>query len=134
MTDALCSEINHQKYYSGEFDIEWGDTIKEDTHDFKKAEMEGFRTWLKENNYDWEDPKLSLGYIKIGQVDLKTSFNNDKFLQIYEEMKNNLNIKNIAVGSKNVVTNDFPYTLESSDWKQIQLEGLKKGYESHSLR
>jgi hypothetical protein len=134
MTDALCSEINHQKYYSGEFDIEWGDTIKEDTHDFKKAEMEGFRTWLKENNYDWEDPKLSLGYIKIGQIDLKTSFNNDKFLQIYEEMKNNLNIKNIAVGSKNVVTNDFPYTLESSDWKQIQLEGLKKGYESHSLR
>jgi hypothetical protein len=134
MTDALCSEINHQKYYSGEFDIEWGDTIKEDTHDFKKAEMEGFRTWLKENNYDWEDPKLSLGYIKIGQVDLKTSFNNDKFLQIYEEMKNNLNIKNIGVGSKNVVTNDFPYTLESSDWKQIQLEGLKKGYESHSLR
>ena len=53
MTDALCSEINHQKYYSGEFDIEWGDTIKEDTHDFKKAEMEGFRTWLKENNYDY---------------------------------------------------------------------------------
>ncbi len=24
MTEAMCSEINHQKYYSGEFDIEWG--------------------------------------------------------------------------------------------------------------
>ena len=29
MTEALCSEINHQKFYSGEFDIEWGQTITE---------------------------------------------------------------------------------------------------------
>ena len=47
MTDALCSEINHQKYYSGEFDIEWGQTITEQTHDFKKQEMEEYRAWLK---------------------------------------------------------------------------------------
>ena len=63
MTEAMCSEINHQKYYSGEFDIEWGDTITEETHTFKKKEIENFKKWLKENNYDWEDPKLSLGYI-----------------------------------------------------------------------
>ena len=36
MTDALCSEINHQKYYSGEFDIEWGRTITEKLYEFKK--------------------------------------------------------------------------------------------------
>ena len=56
MTEALCSEINHQKYYSGEFDIEWGQTITETTHEFKKQEMDEYRAWLKENNYDWEDP------------------------------------------------------------------------------
>ena len=38
--------INHQKYYSGEFDIEWGQTITEDDN-FKKEEMNTFRTWLK---------------------------------------------------------------------------------------
>ena len=134
MTDALCSAINHQKYYSGEFDIEWGDTIIEDTHEFKKAEMEDFRVWLKENNYDWEDPKLSLGYIKIGQIDLQTCFNNKNFTAIYNDMKNNLNIKNITVTDKEPVENDFPYTLESSDWKQIQMEELKTGYESRSMR
>ena len=135
MTEALCSAINHQKYYTGEFDIEWGDTITEDTHVFKKGEMQGFRSWLKENNYDWEDPKLSLGYIKIGQVDLKTSFQKkNKFTDIYEEMKNNLNIRNITVTDKENVSNDFPYTLESSDWKQIQLKELKRGYESRSMR
>ena len=134
MTEALCSEINHQKYYSGEFDIEWGNTITEAKHDFKKREMEGFRTWLKENDYDWEDPKLALGYIKIGQVDLETSFQNRPFELIYEIMKDNLNIKNITIRGVGIHQNNFPYTLESNDWKQIQIEGLKRGYESRSMR
>ena len=134
MTEALCSEINHQKYYSGEFDIEWGNTITEAKHDFKKQEMEGFRTWLKNNNYDWEDPKLALGYIKIGQVDLETSFQNRPFKSIYEVMKDNLNIKNITIRGVGIHQNDFPYTLESDDWKQIQMEGLRQGYESRSMR
>jgi len=134
MTEALCSEINHQKYYSGEFDIEWGNTITEAKHNFKKQEMEGFRTWLKENDYDWEDPKLALGYIKIGQVDLETSFQNRPFELIYEIMKDNLNIKNITIRGVGIHQNDFPYTLESDDWKQIQMEGLRKGYESRSMR
>jgi len=134
MTDALCSAINHQKYYSGEFDIEWGDTITENTHGFKKEEMEGYRAWLKDNKYDWEDPKLSLGYIKLGEIDLETSFQNSPFTGIYEEMKDNLNIKNITVQGKNIIANDFPYTLDSNDWKQIQMEELKRGYESRSMR
>ena len=134
MDEATCSEINHQKYYSGEFDIEWGDTITESTHDFKKEEVDGFRKWLKENDYDWEDPKLALGYIKIGQVDLETSFQNRPFKLIYETMKDNLNIKNITIRGVGIHQNDFPYTLESNDWKQIQIEGLKRGYESRSMR
>jgi len=134
MTEALCSEINHQKYYSGEFDIEWGNTITEAKHDFKKREVEGFRMWLKDNGYDWEDPKLALGYIKIGQVDLETSFQNRPFKLIYEIMKDNLNIKNITIRGVGIHQNDFPYTLESDDWKQIQMEGLRKGYESRSMR
>jgi hypothetical protein len=29
--------------------------------------------------YDWNDPQLALGYIKIGQVDLVNSFGTDNF-------------------------------------------------------
>ena len=135
MTDALCSEINHQKYYSGEFDIEWGQTITEQTHDFKKREMDEYRAWLKENNYDWEDPKLSLGYIKIGQVDLQRTFGaSATFKEIYETMSSNLNITSIKTMSNRTIECEYPYSLDSDDWKQIQLEGLKKGYESRSMR
>ena len=134
MTEALCSEINHQKYYSGEFDVEWGQTITEQ-HDFKKEEMDHFRTWLKENNYDWEDPKLSLGYIKIGQVDLDKTFGKGKsFSEIYNVLSNNLNITNIKIVAKNEVECNYPYSLESDDWKQIQMEGLKSGYKSRGVR
>ncbi len=135
MTDTLCSEINHQKYYSGEFDIEWGQTITEDTNEFKKQEMDEYRAWLKENNYDWEDPKLSLGYIKIGQVDLQRTFGSSAtFKEIYETMSKNLNISNIKTMSNRTIECEYPYTLDSDDWQQIQIESLRQGYESRSMR
>jgi len=133
MTEALCSEINHQKYYSGEFDVEWGQTVTEE-QDFKKKEMDEYRAWLKDNGYDWEDPKLSLGYTKIGQVDLQRTFGvNATFKEIYETMSKNLNISNIKTMSNRTIECAYPYTLDSDDWRQIQIEGLKKGYESRSM-
>ena len=135
MTDALCSEINHQKYYSGEFDIEWGQTITEEANEFKKQEMDEYRAWLKENNYDWEDPKLSLGYIKIGQVDLQRTFGaGTTFKEIYETMSKNLNISNIKTMSNRTIECAYPYTLDSDDWQQIQIESLRQGYGSRSMR
>jgi len=134
MTEALCSEINHQKYYSGEFDVEWGQTVTE-KQDFKKEEMDEYRAWLKDNGYDWEDPKLSLGYIKIGQVDLQRTFGaSATFKEIYETMSNNLNITSIKAMSNRTIECEYPYTLDSDDWRQIQMEGLKRGYESRSMR
>jgi len=134
MTQALCSEINHQKYYSGEFDVEWGQTITEQ-HDFKKEEMDDYREWLEDNGYDWDDPKLSLGYIKIGQVDLQRTFGTGASIQdIHKVMNDNLNITSIRTIYGPSIETDYPYTLDSDDWKQIQIEGLKQGYESRSVR
>ena len=130
LTESLCSEINHQKYYSGEFDIEWGRTITEKLYEFKKKEMTEYRKWLNDNGYNWEDPKLSLGHIKIGQVDLHRSFGEGaKFRQIYETLSNNLNITNIKIVSDNPREREYPYTLDHDDWQQIQMQGLKRGYE-----
>ena len=134
MTDALCSEINHQKYYSGEFDVEWGKTITEQQDEFKKEEMDPFRKWLADNNYDWNDPKLSLGYIKLGQVDIERTFGNMTVTEIHDAMGKNLNIKSIASVSSDTVRCDYPYTLDDEDWKQIQMKGLVSGYESRSVR
>ncbi len=134
LDEATCSAINHQKFYSGEFDVEWGRTIDEDTFKWKKQEMDGFRTWLKENGYDWEDPKLALGYIKIGQVDMKLGFSNKDFTEVYDMMKNNLNITSIHIIGSRSWENEYPYKLDDENWKEMQIKTLKEGYESRSLR
>ena len=135
MDEATCSTINHQKYYSGEFDIEWGQTIDEQTFDWKQQEMDDYRTWLKLNGYDWGDSRLALGYIKLGQVNLEETFINPlTFEQIYDTMSKNLNITSISVVSTRGVKCDYPYSLDSEDWRQIQMEGLRGGYESRGMR
>ena len=126
MTDALCSTINHQKYYSGEFDVEWGQTITEENYKFKKEDMNNYRTWLNDNGYDWDEPKLSLGYIKLGQVDLDKSFGTSDFLPVYEKLKKNLNIRKISIQQTSC---DFEYTLDSDNWKKIQMQALERGYQ-----
>jgi hypothetical protein len=131
MTEAMCSEINHQRYYSGEFDVEWGQSITESTHEFKQVEMHEYRSWLADNGYEWEDAKLSLGYIKLGQVDIKKTFGHAPYKEIYKVLSDNLNIKKISTANTSA---DFPYTLESDDWKKIQIESLSKGYESRNMR
>ena len=45
-----------------------------------------------------------------------------------------LNIKNISVVGSEHCQKNFPYTLESDDWKQLQIDYLKVGYESRSMR
>ena len=134
LDEATCSAINHQKFYSGEFDVEWGKTIDEETFGWKKREMDGFRYWLSENNYDWEDPKLSLGYAKIGQVNLEKSFGTNNFQKIYSIMSKNLNITKLSIIGKDSISFDFPYSLDDNNWKQTQIEKLRTGYESRGVR
>ena len=134
MTEALCSEINHQKYYSGEFDVEWGQTVTDDTCDWKLEETNEYMKWLAENNFNWEDPKLSLGYIKLGQIDLVQTFGASQVTEIHDVMNKNLNITNIKVIGDNTVECNYPYNLNNDDWKQMQMDTLREGYESRIVR
>ncbi len=125
--------INHQELFSGEFDIEWGKTIT-NKQKFKQEEMVQFKKWLKKNNYDWNNPKLALGYIKLGQVDLLNSFGTTDFVEIYNKLSQNLNIKEIEYNGNENLKTEYNYSLSDFDWKQKQITELSKGYESHSLR
>ena len=65
---------------------------------------------------------------------MKLAFQDKPFLEVYDVMKNNLNIKSIHIVGSRTWEKDYPYTLESNDWKKIQMDNLKEGYESRSLR
>ena len=49
-------------------------------------------------------------------------------------MNRNLNITSMKTIASSTIECAYPYSLDSDDWKAIQIEGLKKGYESRSMR
>lgn len=128
--EATCSAINSLKFYSGEFDVEWGRDINEKNNHWHRDEQEKFREWLGRNGFNYEDPKLSLGYIKIGQVNIEKSFKTDNFFKIIDLMSDYLNIEEIKVKEMNTITsNVFPYVWSDTNYKQMQIDFLKPGYD-----
>ena len=98
LTTTVCEAITHLQYYSGEFDIEWARDVMRNSdcpwHDKQQLE---FENWLLKNGLDPKDPKLSLGYLPIAQVDLERSFGTTDMKEIWKLMSNKLDIKKIEV-------------------------------------
>jgi hypothetical protein len=123
---ATCSAINSLKFYSGEFDIEWGRDINEQNHPWHSKEQQQFREWLTRNGMDYNDPKLSLGYIKIGQVNLEKSFGTVDFAEILKKLSAHLDIYQIHADG---VTGTFDYVWNNDNYKQMQIDFLRPGYD-----
>lgn len=124
--DATCSAISALKYYSGEFDVEWGNDIRIDNKWFHKKEMNEYREWLHRNGFDWNDPKLSLGYIKIGQVNLEKSFGTKDFFQCIDKMSKHLDIWKIVTPN---TQREYNYVWSDENYKQMQIDFLRPGYD-----
>jgi hypothetical protein len=121
---TTCEAINSLKYYSGEFDIEWArDVVRGGPHPWHDQEQSQFEAWLNENNLSIDDPRLSLGYLKIGQVDLESSFGTVDPETIWKQLGQHLDIYKIEVGD---VVGVFDYAWSDPDHEQRQLENLKR--------
>lgn len=130
LTDALCEAITELKYYSGEFDVEWGnDVVYGGQHVWHNLEQDKFRTWLQDNGKDFNDPKLSLGYLPIGQVRLVESFGSENFEDIWKILGSHLDIYRIEVDG---ISNTFDYSWNDKNYKQMQIEMMKPGYDYSS--
>jgi hypothetical protein len=133
LTDTVCEAITELKYYSGEFDIEWGNdvTLLGDNNPWHTREQIEFRKWLIANNRDPADPSLSLGYLPIGQVELTKSFGTADYQQIWNILGNHLDIYRIEVDG---VSATFNYCWSDATYKQQQIDMMKPGYDYSSRR
>jgi hypothetical protein len=121
---ATCESITALKYYSGEFDIEWGrDVVRGDTAPWFNQEQIQFQEWIESNGLDFDDPQLSLGYLKIGQVDLSGSFGTTDAESIWQQLGQHLDIYSIEV---NGVVGVFDYAWSDRDHYSRQIENLKR--------
>lgn len=127
LTATVCEAINELKYYSGEFDIEWGRSVVQGSgaywHD---QQQEEFRQWLTANNRDYNDPNLSLGYLPLGEIDLIKSFGTTDEFKIWALVEQYLDIYKIEVDG---VSATYDYCWTDPGYQQQQIAMMRPGYD-----
>jgi hypothetical protein len=130
LTDTICEAITELKYYSGEFDIDWGNSVYlNGQFPWHNQEQKEFTDWLIKNNLNPNDPTLSLGYLPLGQVDLDSFGVGDDPIKIREILGRYLDIYKIQIDD---VVNIFEYCWSNTDHKQRQIDQMKPGYDYSS--
>ena len=119
---STCEAINSLKFYSGEFDIEWGKDITYADSPWHREHIDGFYDWLERNGVDHGDTRLSLGYLPIASVDAKSSFGTEDTQEIWRILGDHLDIYSIEV---NGATATYDYTWSDADYHQRQMALLK---------
>jgi hypothetical protein len=130
LTAATCEAVTELRYYSGEFDVEWGnDVVRNGGHPWHDKEQSHFEQWLIENGRDPGDAKLSLGYLPLGQVDLRSSFGTAKSSEVWEILSAHLDIYRIEVDG---VSQTFDYCWSDANYQQQQINMMRPGYDYSS--
>jgi len=121
-----CEAITALKFYSGEFDVEWGKSVGQGGETpWHDVEQEEFHAWLIKNNIDNTNPKLSLGYLPLGQVQLLESFGTTDEQTIWNILEQHLDIYCIEVDG---IQCKYDYVWSDPDYEQMQIDVLKPGY------
>jgi len=129
---ATCDAITHLRYYSGEFDIEWGrDICYGGDHTWHNKRMSNFRQWLHRNNFNTEDPEYNFGYHEVGQVQFMESFGTEDPQQVWDILSKHLDIYKIVTDE---VECTYDYSWSDSNYYDQQIERLKPGYDYSSRR
>ena len=131
LTNTICEAITDLKYYSGEFDVEWGNDVVYGNAEFPwhTQEQNLFREWMTKNRKNYLDPKLSCGYLPIGQVDLQGDFGTTNYQTIWDVLSEHLDIYKIEVDG---ASNTFDYCWSDDNYKQMQINIMKPGYDFSS--
>ena len=132
LDEATCAAITHLEYYSGEFDVEWGnDVVYGQGRSWHDELIDKFQVWLKQNNYDPNDYNLSLGHLPIGNIRLQKAFGTTNEIQIRSILSNFLDIYKIEIDD---VSATFDYCWTDFDYKQMQINIMRPGYDFNSRR
>lgn len=128
---STCSTITHLKYYTGEFDIEWGrDLTFDGPFDWYRNNMLKFKTWCEKNKFDLTDSDINFGYHAVGQVLLEKSFGTTDYNEIMSLLSSHLDIINIYTNEASATYN-YNWTDENHYSEQIKM--LIPGYD-HSTK
>ena len=121
LDDTITTALYTQTKAAGDFDINWSPNEYYEQYKWRRRKIEDFCTWLKSNNLDPADPKLTLGHPKVGQVDLQRSFNTDNVPIIWYILNNFLDVLSIETPDTSC---EWDYRWYYKKFKEMQIEAM----------
>ena len=95
------------------------------------TQQDEFRKWLLKNNVNPDDTKLSNGHLLIGNIELEKNFGTTDQFQIWDILSSYLDVYSIEV---NGVKKVYDYCWTDSNYKQMQIDIMRPGYDFSSRR
>ena len=117
--ELTTSTMRSQTEAAGDFDIEWGRNPAE--FDWQQQKLDQFRSWLRTNGFDPEDPSLTIGHPQVGQVDLVRSFGTEDHTSIWAQLNTRLNVTAVRTSTSQV---KYPYHWADTDYMEKQIKCL----------
>ena len=85
---------------------------------YERLNLTALEHGLVANNFDPDEPSLTIGHPKIGQVDLQHSFGTDDFYKILEKLSGHLDVFSIKTSDAYA---EYDYTWRESKQLQVPL-------------
>jgi hypothetical protein len=118
--ELVTTGLRSQTQVAGDFDIEWANDPG--AFEWQKRQLAEFKIWLQNNGFDPEDKGLTIGHPRVGQVDLKRSFDSEDYQVIWNKLNTHLNVTALRTSS---ATAEYSYNWSDEDYALQQIRNLK---------
>ena len=120
INELVTTGLRTQTQAAGDFDIEWA--RDPGAYHWQIKKLAEFREWLERNGFDPDEPSLTIGHPKVGQVDLQRSFGTENWEMIYSQLLAHQDVYLIRTSQAQA---RYDYRWSDPDYEQLQIEALK---------
>ena len=120
--ETITTSLYTQTKAAGDFDINWSPNEHLSENEWRQRKLLEFVNWLVSHDLDPDDPKLTLGHPKIGQVDLQKTFNTDNTPIIWYILNNFLDVLSVETSDASC---EWKYRWNWLECKEKQIEAIR---------
>jgi hypothetical protein len=120
IAELITTTLKPQTLAAGDFDIEWA--RNPGAFPWQQQQLQDFRQWLLDNNFDPDDKSLTIGHPKVAQVNILASFGTTDYKKIWDQLANYQDVYNVKTSTAGAT---YTYRWSDSDYQQQQTRILK---------
>lgn len=117
--ELTTTSLRAQTEAAADFDIEWARDTR--GHPWMRDQLEDFRRWLIQNDFNPEDPGLTIGHPKVAQINFD-QFPTVDVDKVWQLMYQYLDVYRIRVAGIEAV---YDYRWSDTDYQSQQLAALE---------